>query len=199
MPRIPYLGTNELPEAYRSLLNPQNPHLDSDEDESESDGGSWDDVKKTRNTHRVLAHNPEILDAYRRFGAAVWQESGLSARERELVILSVACTLDSAYEWHQHARIALTVGIPAEELQELSRGNTGTFDSNERALIEYTDNFVEGTVTDEIHNTFLDHFDESTLVGVTQLAGYYLEIDRMGRALDLDLEEEFIGWEPETP
>lgn len=195
MARIPYLNDVDIPKEYRALLNP---HLDTDEGELDSKAAGWDDVKGTRNTHRALAHNPDILDAYRLFGAAVWQESGLSPRERELVILSVARTLDSEYEWHQHARIALTVGIPAAELRALSRGNKDTFAPDERTLIEYTERFVEGTVTDEIHGTFLDLCDESMLVGVTQLAGYYLAIDRMGRGLDLDLEEEFVGWEPEN-
>lgn len=191
MARVPYLDPTDVPAEYRELMHPKNPHLRTTE-AGEEEG--WDEFTTPRNTHRALAHNPAILDAYRRFGAAVWQEAGLTPRERELVILTVGRTLDNAYEWHQHARTALTVGVPEDELLAIAEWEPEAFADRDRALIEYTAAFVEGTVDDALHETFLDYRDHATLIGVTQLAGYYLAIDRMGRALDLDFEEPFIGW-----
>lgn len=192
MARVPYVDPEAVPSKYRALMNPTNPHLD------QSGGGGddgWNDIEKPRNTHRALANNPPILDAYRRFGAAVWQDSGLGPVQRELVILAVARTLDSAYEWHQHAQIALSTGVPEADLLALADWNLDHFDDETRALLQYVEAFVDETVDDETHDELMAHFDASTLVGITQLAGYYAAIHKMGEALALDFEEDFIGWQ----
>jgi alkylhydroperoxidase/carboxymuconolactone decarboxylase family protein YurZ len=199
MARIPYVDPGDVPEEYHDLLDPANPYLTDErarEDETEAD--SWNTVSGMRSTHGVLGHNPELLDAFRRYARALWRETELSRRERELVIMSVANARESAYEWHQHAHIALQAGVTEEELLAIRRGEFDRFDPAEAALVEYVHRFVEETVDDEVHDGISAHVDESTLVGIDLLAGYYVSIDMMGRALDLDLEEPFVGWELES-
>jgi alkylhydroperoxidase family enzyme len=191
MARVPYPDLAEVPEEYRALLNPQNPHIRTDDDDWH---GEMDDIEDSRNTHRALANNPQMLDAYRRFAASLWQDTGLSARERELTILAVARTLDSKYEWKDHVVIALRAGVSESEIEAVGRWDLSDLDDSDRALLEYARRFVAGGVTDAVHDAFVEQFDVSTLVGVNLLAGYYLLIVRMADALDLDFEEEFMGW-----
>lgn len=194
MARVPYVDPADVPEEYRDLVHPQNPHIRTTDEEWRDE---MDDIEDPRNTHRALANNPRMLDAYRRFAAAVWQDTGLTTRERELAILAVARTLDSPYEWKDHAVIALSAGVPEDEIVAVGKWDLSAFGGTDRALLEYTARFVTGEVDEATHEAFVAHFDVSTLVGLTQLAGYYLLIVRMADALDLDFEEEFMGWELE--
>jgi alkylhydroperoxidase family enzyme len=196
MARVPYLTEDELPEEYRYLFSPANPFsVERTEAAGEEEDAPWDGPQ---HTHRAIANNPELLEAYRRMGSSVWQASGLSDRERELTILTVARTLESAYEWYQHARIALDAGVPREDILAVSRGEYDSFSPSDRALVRYVEAFTDRTVDDGTHAELAEHFDEATIVGVGMLASYYIGIDYMGDAFDLEMEDEFVGWELEN-
>jgi len=94
MARVPYLTEEELPAEHRYLFEPSNPFSDTDE-ESDGSDAPWDEPQ---HTHRAIANNPELLEAYRRFGSSIWTETGLTDRQRELAILTVARALESEYE-----------------------------------------------------------------------------------------------------
>lgn len=198
MARIPYVEPEDVPGEYRDLLDPANPYLTDERAEGETEPDSWGSVTEMRSTHGVLGHNPALLDAFRRYARDLWRETGLTRRERELVILSVANARESAYEWHQHVPIALAAGVSRGEIRALREGELDRFDDRDAALIEYVGRFVEETVDDEVHGALLAHVDESTLIGIDLLAGYYVSIDLMGGAQELDLEGEFVGWDLEN-
>jgi alkylhydroperoxidase family enzyme len=185
MARLPYLDPEDVPEAYRAMVSNANPFMDAAELSS----------KSTRNTYRTVAHNVELLEAFRRVGAAMKERTGLSPRERELVILGVARGLDSVYEWHQHVSVALDAGLARRELLAVSDREFDAFDPAEAALLEYAVAFAERAVDDDRHDRLADHYTPSEIVGVAMLAGYYVDIDYVGDALALDLEEEFVGWD----
>lgn len=191
MARVPYLTEAELPEEHRYLFSPSNPFTD-DNGESEA---PWDGPQ---HTHRSIANNPEILEAYRRFGSSLWTETGLTETQRERSILAIARALESAYEWHQHVTIALDRGVPREEIEAISDGNTEALSPADRALVEYLQAYVDRSVTDADHERLAEHFDDATIVGIGMLAAYYIGIDYMGEALALDLEDEFVGWNLEN-
>lgn len=193
MARLPYLDSSDVPEAYRDSMNPKNPYLPDDPDADEDP--SWADV---RHTHRILANNPPLLAAYRRYAAELWTQTGLTERQRELVILGCGRGLDSAYEWHQHVLIAIDDVLTREEILAISCRRTDTFDAADAALVVYAIAFAEGDVENSTYETLAAHFDESTVLGTSLLLSYYVGIDFMGRALQLDLEEEFVGWQLEN-
>lgn len=195
MARLPYLTEEELPDEYRYLFSPSNPFSEERED-AESDGEApWDGPQ---HTHRAIANNPELLEAYRRMGSSVWYASGLTDRQRELTILTVARTLESAYEWYQHVQIALQFGVPRDDIVAVSKEEYDSLPESDRALVRYVRAFTDRTVDDDAHAELQEHFDRSTIVGIGMLAAYYIGIDYMGDAFDLDLEDEFVGWELEN-
>lgn len=150
---------------------------------------------QTRNVYRSLGVNPPILERFRAFGQAVWQESGLTARDRELVILTLACHADSAYEWHQHVRVALAEGLSPEEIRYVAEGQDEAFTDAEAALMSYVRSYADGDVSDADHEDLAEHYDNSTIVGIGSLVGMYLFIALLVDALDVDVEEEFVGWD----
>jgi alkylhydroperoxidase family enzyme len=185
MARLPYLDPEDVPEAYRDMVSNANPFMDEAELSS----------KSTRHTYRTVAHNVEMLEAFRRVGAAMKERTGLSPRERELVILGVARGLDSAYEWHQHVTVALDVGLTRRELLAISDREFDAFDPGEATLLEYAVAFAERAVDDDLHDRLAAHYSSSDVVGIAMLAGYYVDVDYVGDALALDLEEGFVGWD----
>lgn len=152
-----------------------------------------------RNVYRALANNEPATRAFREWMGTVWQQAGLSIRERELVILTAARTVDSRYEWHQHVRHAITAGIEPEEIIAISTnpGDPQGFEPREQALITYAHGVCADTVTDAMFESFATFVDQETVVGTTMLAAGYLGLAHMLHAMEVDTEEPFVGWELE--
>lgn len=151
---------------------------------------------ETLNVYRSIANNPDVLEGFRAFLSVLWDRSGLTDRQRELVILTTAAEVSSSYEWHQHVRIAADVGLSESEIDAVAHDDRRPFTTPEGALLSYTRAVVRGRVTDPLHEAMLEIFDESIVVGVAATAVGYLALGRVIDALDVDLEpgEEFVGW-----
>jgi alkylhydroperoxidase family enzyme len=190
MVRVPYVTKEDLSEEDRDLLRSfradtpeEYRHLLSTEE---------------RNVYRTLAHVPESLEQFRAFGGTLREELDLDPRERELVILTAASALRSAYEWHQHVRIGLAEGLSRQEILAISNRNYEAFEDFERTLVEYVDSYITGSVDDETYDALAACIDESKVVGIGLLAGIYLVISRQMDALEVETEEPFVGWDLEN-
>ncbi len=150
-----------------------------------------------RHVHRAIANNPAMLRGFRDSNSTVWQESGLSSRERELAILASARASDSRYEWHQHVRHGLSVGLTPEEIRAVARGEDEAFPEEEAALVAYAAAVSGGTVDDETFERFADRYGRETVVGTTMLVGSYAGLARALDAMGVEPEEAFVGWELE--
>lgn len=190
MARVPFVTTDELPDDERHLLSSFGPKAPDDHPELLSED--------ERNVYRTLAHAPSTLEAFRNFGGTVREELGFAPRERELVVMSAARALESAYEWHQHVRIGLAEGLSRDEIVAIADGEYDPFDEDERALLAYVSAFVTGSVDDETYERFAETADERTIVGVGLLAGVYVVIARQMDALEVETEEPFVGWRLEN-
>lgn len=151
-------------------------------------------TSKTRNVFRTIGHHPPVLELFRELGGVLWDEVGLSTRQRELLILSVARALDSEYVWHQHVRIALSNGISESELLDISASRFENFDAAEETLLAYTAAFARGEVDDDVHAAAATVFDDPTLVGIGMSTCFYVTIIRMMDAFAVETEEPFAGW-----
>lgn len=147
-----------------------------------------------RNIYRTIGRVPPVLRPFREYGQALWEHCGLTARERELVILTVGAELRADYEFHQHVRIALREGIPPDEIRAVVDGETSPFSDDERALMGYTRAFVNHEVDDATAAALAAAHDEPTIVGTSLLAGLYVVIGLLGDAVALETEEPFVGW-----
>lgn len=193
MARLPYVDPSDLPADRRDLLDT----LD-DGDVPTADERSHSLRGGTLNVYRVLGQNPDLLEAFRSYAGAAWDRNGLSTSERESVILATAYHAGSAYEWHQHVRVALDAGVEPAEILAISREEPDRLPSERTALVTYVERFVDGRVTDETHERLAAHYDDRTVVGVGMLSGSYLGLARVIDALDVELETEFVGWELEN-
>lgn len=176
--RVPLLDREDLPEDYRYLFD--------------------EDVLGELNLFRAMGHVPRAMQAYMRFGTALWNAGDLSTRERELAILAVARSCRSRYEWHQHVDIGQAAGISVEELRHLARDDDTLFPEREQAIVRYAEAVANGTVTGPLFEAAEEVTDTETVVGLTLLAGHYLLTARFLDALSVATEESFAGWLPES-
>lgn len=177
MARIALPEREDLPEEYRYLLS--------------------EDALGELNLLRAMGTNPQILQTYMRHGTALWESSGLSPREVELVILTVARTLKSRYEWYQHVDLAREVGVDEEEIQLIVARNYDQFDDSEQALVRYARAAARDEVSGVIHDTLTDAYDEATVAGTAALVAHYVATDRFISALAIESEEQPVGWDLE--
>jgi alkylhydroperoxidase family enzyme len=149
------------------------------------------------NIQRVFLANPAIeLNARR-----LWEASGLTPRQREIVILRCAATKQSTYEWHQHVRIATGDGLSVQEINDVRVWQQATvFSEEERALLAYVDALAAAPrPDDEVFAAFARGRSPAGIVGVTMLITTYFQLARIMAALDLETEQPFVGWEVATP
>lgn len=90
----------------------------------------------------MLAHHPELAQAFLHFNGFLLRRGELPARLRELVILRVAHKHHSAFEWGQHVKMGAAVGIDEAEVAALAIGND-TFTGHDRLVLEVADELIE--------------------------------------------------------
>lgn len=182
MARVPYVAEDDLDPDYRDLIT------------SSLQPG------KTVNVYSSIGNNQEVLGGLREFLGTLWEYSGLTDRQRELVILTAASEINSAYEWHQHVNIATDISFDLEEIDAIARDDRNPFSDEEQVLIAYTRAVARGRVTDTLHEAMQDYFDDETIVGTASVAAGYVALGRVIDALDVEIEadDKFVGWAPST-
>lgn len=144
---------------------------------------------------RALANNPPLMESYMKWGTTLWEESGLTQREVELVILTVASELEAAYEWHQHVPIARSLDITDAEIAAVRDGSYERLEEPESMLCRYARAVIDGNVDATVSEEVATAFDDSTVVGITCLASHYLSTAIFVDAVGVEPESTFRGWE----
>ena len=192
MARIPYVDKENLPLEIQPLLDTLSDKTDEVEDRGHALQG------ETLNVYRLMANNVDLLSAFQTYGSAVWTKSGLSSHEREFVILTVAYQTRSAYEWHQHVRVALNEGMTANQIRAVSNNELDSLVPKYGAIVEYVGCFVNGSVDDTTHERIKSYYDDDAILGIGMLAGNYLGLSRLIDATDVETEVKFVGWNLEN-
>lgn len=177
MARVPYVSQDDLADEDRELIV------------SSLQPG------KTVNVYSAVANNPAVLAGLREFLGSLWSDSGLTDRQRELVILTAASEVGAAYEWHQHESIAADAGLSPAEIAAIARDDRAPFSDAERALVGYARAVARGRVTDAVHEAVREFVDEETVVGAAATAAGYVALGRVIDALGVEIEagDEFVG------
>jgi AhpD family alkylhydroperoxidase len=159
--------------------------------------GAVFETTRTGATHLfgALANNPPVLDAFVDFSRTCWDESGLDAAGREVVVLAVARQTHADYEWHQHVPLALEAGLTEADIHALREGRYGSLGGRHEALATHAAAVATGSVDDAIHRALAERVDDRTVVGATMLAAVYTGLARFLDALAVGPEESFVGWD----
>lgn len=192
MVRIPYVDHDDLDADDKALLDSSSPPEELDE--------AYRHLMstRTRNSYRAIGHLPHVLRVYRELVEAIKRDSGLTVAEQEFVILRCAREIPSRYEWHNHVRIALNAGVDRDAIRAIADRAYDDFAPEHRALLDYVDAFLDGAVDDDAHAALAKHYNHSAIAGVCLFAGYWLMNARVVDALNVEIEEPFVGWDLEN-
>lgn len=148
---------------------------------------------------QVLLHNPPVAKALNDLlGALLWN-GVLDARLRELIIMRLGWVTGSVYEWTQHWRVAVGLGVAEADLVGVREwADHPAFGEVERAVLAATDEIVErGVVSDATWAVCRRLFDDSQLVELVAVIGNWRLFASVLRTLEVPLEDGVEPWPPD--
>jgi alkylhydroperoxidase family enzyme len=127
------------------------------------------------NVFTTLARHRGLFRRWLRFAGALMPGGVLPRDETELLILRVAHTTRSAYEWTQHARIALTTGLTEADVERVREGPAAAGWSPRQTLLLraadelHADQTISGALWDELSA----ELSEVQLIELCMVVGHY--------------------------
>ena len=101
-------------------------------------------TRPSYNIYNTLAHAPTLLPGFIQLASAILTKTELDPKIRELVIIRVGGHCQSAYELHQHKRLALKVGVTQDQIENCLSLLPRTFGTSEEdTLLAFTDAVVK--------------------------------------------------------
>ena len=185
--RVPPIPVREWPPEMRGAMaayRPPNPrHPYPEENPSRPKG---------LNALGVLAHHPELTEAYHHLIGHALFATTLSVRQRELIIMRVAHRRDAAYEWAQHAFLAGEVGITADEVARVRRGpDADGWDLLEAALLAAVDELLaDARIGDATYGRLSAALTTRQIMDVVFTVGAYDVLAMALRTFDVELDED---------
>jgi alkylhydroperoxidase family enzyme len=134
----------------------------------------------------ALLNSPPLAAALAELGTQVRRgqlRGTYSDAERELMDIALAVELGSNAILPIHIPDALAVGVRPEALEALLDRREGELSDDERQLVAYARELVDGGVTDESYSALEKRFGERGAVELTVLVGFLLMTIRLWQAL----------------
>lgn len=150
---------------------------------------------------QILLHNPTVASALNGMLHGLLWKGTLDARLRELVIMRLGWATGSVYEWTQHWRVAVQLGIDEADLVAVRDWRSSDrFGPVEQAVLAATDETMEtGTIsgaTWEACSRALGG-DPALLVELVTAIGNWRLFSALLRSLEVPLEEGVAPWPPD--
>src|SRR5262245_87392 len=179
-PRIPPLPAEEWEGEVKRIL--------------EAVPGGVSDRLGDNNIFPTLARDPDLFQAWLRFGGYLLTSGKLPGPDRELLILRTAMNCRSSYEWGQHVRISLAGGMERETVDRVLEGpDAEGWSEHEAALLRAADELHEGSrISDETWEMLAQTYETERLIEATMVVGHYhmlaFALNSFGVELDEGLE-----------
>ena len=161
---------------------------------------SLPDALAQLNIFRVLLHDPKVAKGVGDLLLTMLFGGQLEARLRELVIMRIGWVSGAVYEWTQHWRIALELGVPEADLLAVRDWpDHAAFSEADRVALQATDEMLEnGVVSPETWARI-----EATLPGPAECIellpaiGLWHLVSQFLRSVQIPLEEGVASWPPD--
>lgn len=146
------------------------------------------------NIYRVLAHAPTALPGFMQLASALLTRGELDPQLREMVILRVGAHCRSAYEIHQHVRLARHVGLDGARIDKALRLDTAASQSTlEDRLLAFTDQVVLQVKADAaLFAALQSELSPRALVELLMTIGNYMMVGRLLENLEVGIEPDGV-------
>jgi 4-carboxymuconolactone decarboxylase len=144
------------------------------------------------NVHKLMAHNPALLNAWWNFRNHAVNGGSLGPRRGELVILRVGVHLAAWYEWGSHLDRSLRCGLTLQEIRAVLQPETeADWHPAEAALLDAVDMLLRDHALSRAMQQRLDaHFSVAEVLDIIAIHGMYLTLGCMIRSWELALDAE---------
>lgn len=118
---------------------------------------------------------PAVSNHLSALGEAIRFETSLTARQREIAILTVAAVRRSGYEWYAHERVGRAAGLTREELTAIRRHTSAAFtDVTEAVVLDVVAILAtQRHLDDRLFAAAESRLGHRALVELVILVGYY--------------------------
>ncbi|KRF16148.1 carboxymuconolactone decarboxylase family protein [Nocardioides sp. Soil796] len=122
----------------------------------------------------TLGRNRRLFWGWLHFAGRLMPGGRLARRETELVILRVAATAHSDYEWAQHEGMGRKAGLTTPEIEGLAGRAEHDWSARDTMLLDATDELLrDADLSDATWHRVREHLDERTSVELLMLVGHY--------------------------
>lgn len=155
------------------------------------------------NIFRMLANSENVGPGVLSLGRKMSIESSLPPAEREVVILRVAQLSNCPFMKHEHTAVSrrhklsdLWIDAVAQYPADSSLAVLSDF---EQLLVRFVDDVViNSNASDEHFAAMAEHYDNSVLVELVLLIGFYMMIGRAMNTFDIELQDGPVDVFPES-
>jgi alkylhydroperoxidase family enzyme len=152
------------------------------------------------NVFRLLLRQESLAKAVNDLLLSLLAGKHLSHRLRELIIMRVGWATGSSYEWTQHWRIALGMGVAEDELLALRDWpNTDMFGPAEQAVLRAVDDVLaHGAISASTWHECRAQLDsEEALLELVAAVGAWQMVSVLLRSVEVPLEDGVSDWPPD--
>jgi alkylhydroperoxidase family enzyme len=148
-------------------------------------------VGKAGNDIKTLLNVPLLVDGMMPFQNYITRDSSLTPRHREILILRTAWLFGQQYVWSQHAPIARTAGLTADDLRRIAQGpNQRGWEPFEATLLRLTDElFRNSSITDATWKALSASYDMFHMMDAVMTVTDFATASLMYNALGIQPDE----------
>jgi 4-carboxymuconolactone decarboxylase len=142
------------------------------------------------NIYKMLCHAPTLFPAWMDLGRGVLYESMLDAKLRELAILRIGYLANSAYETHQHRKIAMAVGLSPEKIEGLRHEpNSAIYAPIEMVVLRMTEQVVSNVKADDsLFSECVNLLGQQQTMELLISIGFYMMVVRVIENTGIEIE-----------
>ena len=159
------------------------------------------EAQASRGAFRTIANNPELARQVYGLLTTLTTKRRLDLRLRELIVMRIAWTTGSEYEWFQHYRIATTqAGLSAEDILAVRDWRkSDLLGAVDRAVLAAVDDTVaDGKISDAVWAECALHIKEpAVLVEIVIAIGNWIMFSQIFQTLQVPLQEGASPWPPD--
>ena len=154
------------------------------------------DTRPPYNIYGILANAPTALPGFVQLAGALLTQTELDPQLREMVILRVGAHCKSAYEIHQHLRLARHVGVSEARIQKSMDLQTALEggDSLEDRMLVFTDSVVLSVKAPASQfDALRSHLSPRAMTELLMTIGTYMMVSRVLENLEVEIEQDGVS------
>ncbi len=143
------------------------------------------------NVHKILANNPELLNAWWNFRQHIITGGSLGKRNAELVVLRTAVHANCWYEWASHVERGLQSDLSLDEIDRVMGGPVhAEWSESDTVLLRAVDDLhIRGALAPELVEMLERHFDRKAVLDLIAIRATYVMLGDILNTWETELDE----------